>query len=74
MKLFKSYKWKTIQVHDVVVTERVKWLFFLEITYTSVWKIFVQITDEHRRCFITNGVRIYDYDINDLIKLQSETK
>ena len=69
MRLFKYHKWRTIQTVDVIVRERVKWLFIFEITYTAVWKVFIQITDEYKRCFITNGIRIFDYDINDAMKL-----
>lgn len=72
MKIFKPFKWRTIHTIDVLVKEKITWLFFFEITYDSVWKIIIQTTDEYSRCFITNGIRIYDYDINEALKLDPE--
>lgn len=72
MKIFKTPKWKTIFSDDVVINRTISWLFFVKITYDSVFKIIVQMSDESVRCFITNGLTIINFDIMRAIKLFPE--
>jgi hypothetical protein len=73
MKLFNYLKWKTIWTTDISVERRFNYLIF-HIFCTLSYKVFIQIDIENKvcRCFITNGLSIYDMDIPKLIELHPE--
>ena len=66
-------KFKTIFTSDVIIKRTMIWLYIFEITYDCIFKIIVQTNGKFVKSFMTNGVSIYEYDIDKVIELCPES-